>query len=38
MFTDLKDNKMYDLLRARLFNVSANGPNINKAIWRNLNE
>ena len=38
MFTDLQDNKIYDLPRERLFNVSANGPNINKAIWTNLNE
>ena len=38
MFTDLQDNKIYDLPRARLFNISANGPNINKTIWRNLNE
>ena len=34
MFTDLQDNKIYDLPRTGLFNISANGPNINKAIWR----
>ena len=38
MFTDLQDNKIYSLPWARLFNVSADGPIINKAIWRNLNE
>ena len=38
MFTDLQDNKIYDLPRVRLFSISANGPNINKTIWRNLNE
>ena len=38
MFTYLQDNKIYDLPRARLFNISANRPNINKVIWRNLNE
>ena len=38
MFTDLQDNKIYDLPCVRLFNISADGPNINKAVWRNLNE
>ena len=38
MFTDLQDNKIYDLPWARLFNISADWPNINKAIWRNFNE
>ena len=38
MFTDLQDNKIYDLPRARLFKSSANGPNISNGIWRNLNE
>ena len=38
MFTDFQDDKIYDLPRARLFNISANGPNIDKVIWRNLNE
>ena len=27
-----------DLLWARLFNISADGPNVNEAIWINLNE
>ena len=31
MFTDLWDNKICDLPRARLSNISANGPNINKS-------
>ena len=38
MFTNLQGNKIYDHLRAILFSISANGPKINKAIWRNLNE
>ena len=38
MFTDRQDNKIYDLPWARLFNISADRPNINKAIWRSLNE
>ena len=38
MFTDRQDNKIYDLPWARLFNISADRPNINTAIWRSLNE
>ena len=38
MFTDLQDKNIYDLLWARLFNISADRPKINKATWGTLNE
>ena len=36
MLTDLHDNKVFNLPWNRLFNISSDGPNINKAIWREL--
>ena len=32
------DNEKYNLPWGCLFNISTDGPNINKAIWRLLNE
>nr|XP_047145416.1 uncharacterized protein LOC124818488 [Hydra vulgaris] len=37
MLADLHHNERFYLPRDRLFNISADGPNINKAIWRLLN-
>ena len=33
LFIKLYDDKIYDLPWGRLFSISADGPNINKAIW-----
>ena len=38
LFIKLHDDKIYDLPWGRLFNISADGPNINKAIWRKFQE
>lgn len=37
MFTDLNDDKTYDLLWKRLFHISVYDLSTNKAIWKNLN-
>ncbi|XP_065640869.1 uncharacterized protein LOC124819158 [Hydra vulgaris] len=37
MLADLRHNERFYLPWDRLFNISADGPNINKAIWRLLN-
>lgn len=37
MFTDLNDDKTYDLLWKRLFHISVYDLSTNKAIWENLN-
>lgn len=36
-FPDLIDSKISDLHWAGLFSILADGPNLNKAMWRNLN-
>ena len=36
--TDVMDSDEYDIPWERLFYVSSDGPNINKAVWRNLNK
>ena len=38
MMTNLMENSDYDLPWKKLFDISADGPNINKAIWRELNK
>lgn len=38
MLENLHDNSTYDLPWDRLFSISVDGPNINKAIYRNLNK
>ena len=37
-FQDLQNDKEYNLRWDRLFNISSDGPNINKSIWQLLND
>ena len=38
LFTELIDNDSYGIPSHRFFNTSSDGPHINKAVWRELNE
>ena len=38
MLASLRHNEKYNLPWGRLFNISTDGPNINKSIWKLLNE
>ena len=37
-FQDLQNDKEYNIPSDRLFNISLDGPNINKSIWKLLND
>ena len=37
-FQDLQNDKEYSIPSDRLFNISLDGPNINKSIWKLLND